>query len=91
MKQFVQLSSNQISTYIPDKEHFQLMSEMVFSSVETNYAFMRDEKGEPSVAKFPETETFRFFATSEALTLIRDRINEELKLLEKLAKVHRAE
>ena len=46
------------------------------------------EKGEKEVAKYPETQTFRFYATSEALTMIRDRINEELKIQKKLANKH---
>jgi hypothetical protein len=91
MKQFLSVSSNQTSAYIPEKEYFQLMSEMIFTSVEYNYSLIRDEKGENSMAKYPETETFRFFATAEALVLIRDRINDELKLHKKLAKKYNAE
>ncbi len=91
MKQFLSVSSNQITAYIPEKEYFQLMSEMIFSSVEMSYSLVKDEKGENQVAKYPETESFRFYATAEALTLIRDRINEELKLQKKLAKKHSVE
>ena len=91
MKQFLSVSSNQITAYIPEKEYFQLMSEIIFSSVEMSYSLVKDEKGENKVAKYPETESFRFYATAEALTLIRDRINEELKLQKKLAKKHSVE
>ena len=88
MKQFLSVSSNQITAYIPEKKYFQLMSKMIFSSIQMNYSLVKDEKGENQVVKYPETETFRFYATAEALTLIRERIDEELEMHAKLAKDH---
>jgi len=91
MKQFLSISSNQITQFIPEKDYFELMSEIIFSYVETKYSLIKNEEGKNQIVQYPETETFRFYASAEALTLIRDRMNEEIEHLKMLSKKHKAQ
>lgn len=88
MKDFLQISSNQITVFNPNEKGFIIKSEIVISACEPEYQLARDENNNTVIAKIPKAETFRFMADAKELISIRDRINEELKLQKKLAKDH---
>jgi len=88
MKDFLQISSNQITVFNPEEKCFILKSEIVISACEPEYQLARGEENKLVIAKIPKAETFRFIADTKELMSIRDRINEELKFQEELAKNH---
>lgn len=88
MKDFACISSNQITVHDPENKHFRLMSEIIITAIEPKYVVVHNNEGKAELAKFPEVETFRFFASAEHLTLLRDRINQELAMHKKIAKDH---
>ena len=88
MKEFLQISSNQITVFNPIEKGFILKSEIIISSIESSYDLRKTEKGETIIAKIPEAQTFRFFADAKDLRSIIDRINQELKIQLKIAKEH---
>ena len=88
MKYFLQISSNQITTFNPIDNCFILKSEIVISACEPEYQLVRGEDNKAVIAKIPTAQTFRFVADTKELISIRNRINEELKLQKKLAKEH---
>jgi hypothetical protein len=88
MKDFLQISSNQLTVYNPIDKCFVLKSEIVISAIEPEYQLARDENKNTVIAKIPKSETFRFIADTKELISIRDRINEELEMQENLAKEH---
>jgi hypothetical protein len=91
MKDFLQICSNQITTFNPIEKHFTLKSEIIISAFQSEYHLAKQEEGQVGIAKVPTVETFRFLADANELRAIRDRINEELKLQKKMAKEHSIE
>lgn len=84
MKEFMSIGSNQIAVTTPDKSEFIVKSEIVINTMEPAYKLINTDNEKLGIAKIPNVETFRFFATSNELAIIRDKISEELAVHEKL-------
>lgn len=88
MKEFLQISSNQITVFDPNEKVFILKSEIVISSFEMQYSLVRGEDNNAAIAKSPVGETFRFVADTKELISIIKRLSDEVKNHKKLAKEH---
>ena len=81
MKQFAQLGTNHIIMVLEDTNV--TLSELVFTTFEADYQVINNND-KPTMAKMMDCSTFRFTCDKVNLTIIRDRIQEEIDKLEEI-------
>ena len=79
MKEFLAISSNQITKPDTKRRIILVQSEIIISTAEPEYGIMNDENGKADLFKTAKTETVRFFASTEQLMLLSDSIKKEIE------------